>query len=42
MLYKIELKKYETKEVQAKSPLGIIKVPREIKFYYPWCISEKH
>ncbi len=27
--------KYETKEAQAKSPWGIIKVPWEIKLYYP-------
>ena len=33
---------YETKEeAQAKSPWGIIKVPWEIKIYYPWYISEK-
>ena len=41
MHYNIELKKYETKEAHAKSPWGIIKVPWEIKIYYPWYISEK-
>ena len=41
MLYKIELKKYETKEAQAKSPWGIIKVSWGSKIYYPWYISEK-
>ena len=41
MLYKIELKNYETKIAQAKSPWGIIKVPWEIKLYYPWYISEE-
>ena len=33
MLYKIEFKKNETKEAQAKSPWGIIKVPWGSKIY---------
>ena len=41
MLYKIEFKKNETKEAQAKSPWGIIKVSWGSKIYYPWYISEK-
>ena len=41
MLYKIEFKKNETKEAQAKSPWGIIKVSWGSKIYHPWYISEK-
>jgi hypothetical protein len=37
----IQLKKYEPNEAQAKSPWGIIKVPLEIKLYYPGYISDK-